>query len=87
MIKQRTIKRIPIGEDQETIVVRLESMSCDGTGLKSTIIRNSLMRQIADTPEITDCESVPFEVLTISYTGDAWVAEMKAVIQKPRPNL
>lgn len=87
MILNRIVKRLPQGDNQETILVRLESQDCPQSGLEGRFVRSSVLRQLADHPELSDCEGNEFQTVTISYSGKAWVVEAKATVQKPIPRI
>lgn len=62
----------------------IESDECVPGTLHSRLLRQEILRVVADDPSFTQCGGVDFQKARIEHNGSRWVAEFEALVQRPQ---
>lgn len=62
----------------------IETDNCAPGTLHSRMLRQELLRYIADDPSFSHCGGVDFQKAKIEHNGSRWVAEFEAIVAKPQ---
>ena len=70
-----------MGGNQVKHTVRYQSDPCAEGTIEYRSQQIALLRMLGQTPDLHHCGMVPFQKLSMRYTGEAWIVEMESIQQ------
>lgn len=74
--------KTPVGQDEIRHRTVIETEPCAIGTLHSRILRQELLRYMADDPFFTQCGGVDFQKQRLWHDGMKWIAEFEATVAK-----
>ena len=79
MIDKRRGVTLKLGNGDKLHKTIIESVECPKTGEKARFLKTTLLKQLAESPELLNCEGFDFETLSIKYSASRWIVETQVL--------
>jgi hypothetical protein len=78
----RSVRNINLGQGQERIQVRIETVPCEWGTAICRERRQHLLESLANDSMLLQCGDQDFKKLSITHNGERWVVEAEATVDR-----
>lgn len=81
-MRRSPCSRTTLGGGQARFLQKYESENCEPGTIQARMEQISMLRTLADTPELHLCGLYPYQKFSMRHNGDCWIIELEAVGQE-----